>query len=112
MVRTLPFLTLCEKLKHIYLEGNDEISNFRKYRQIVKSLLPALKSLDGITFSLGISYFLRILSLSNITHFKHYRISEESNRKVLAEDYNELQQDLDRLQSKATVEQAEKSVWE
>jgi hypothetical protein len=53
MTRTLTFVTICEKLEHIYLEGNDEIWQFPKYRQTVKSLLPALRSLDGITYTEG-----------------------------------------------------------
>ncbi|XP_044256019.1 leucine-rich repeat-containing protein 56 [Tribolium madens] len=48
--RTLTFLTICEKLEHIFLEGNDEIWQFGNYRQTVKSLLPTLRSLNGITF--------------------------------------------------------------
>ncbi|RZC36769.1 leucine-rich repeat-containing protein 56, partial [Asbolus verrucosus] len=50
-MRTLTFLTICEKLEHIYLQGNDEIWQFPKYRQTVKSLLPALRSLDGISYT-------------------------------------------------------------
>ncbi|KAJ3658972.1 hypothetical protein Zmor_010683 [Zophobas morio] len=73
MTRTLAFLTLCEKLEHIYLEGNAEIWQFPKYRQTVKSLLPRLRSLDGITYT-----------------------EEESNTKASPEINRELQQYLAR----------------
>ncbi|CAH0560343.1 unnamed protein product [Brassicogethes aeneus] len=53
---TLGFLTLCPNLKDLYLEGNFESQVFPKYRETIKSMIPSLVALDGITFSEGNVY--------------------------------------------------------
>ncbi|GJQ77330.1 hypothetical protein Trydic_g20747 [Trypoxylus dichotomus] len=46
-IAALTFLSLCPSLEHIWLEDNDDIVNYPKYRQTVKDLIPTLKTLDG-----------------------------------------------------------------
>lgn len=46
----MTFLTLCEKLENLNLDGNDYVTKSPNYRQHVKRVLPKLKILDNEHF--------------------------------------------------------------
>ncbi|KAI4463936.1 hypothetical protein MML48_4g00018096 [Holotrichia oblita] len=52
-ISALTFLTLCPVLEHMWLEDNEDIVDYPKYRQTVKNLIPNLKTLDGQPFTAG-----------------------------------------------------------
>ena len=67
-VESLYFLSLCDNLTELILEGNENVISAPDYRRTVKELLPNLKKLDGEPFSDGI-FFLSVgnaLTILNI----------------------------------------------
>lgn len=70
-ITALTFLSLCPVLEHIWLDENEEIINFPKYRQTVKNLIPCLKTLDGLPFTEGNAPNMVVYKILLIFHNKH-----------------------------------------
>ncbi|KAK4886655.1 hypothetical protein RN001_002926 [Aquatica leii] len=46
-ISTIGFLSTCKRLEHLVLDGNRDMYEILKYRRIIKSMLPNLKTLDN-----------------------------------------------------------------